>query len=368
MKREGGNSMSPTDDKRANQDRVGVLVMAHGTPSTPDGLEEFYTHIRHGRAPEPDQLRELRERYDAIGGISPLAERTSEQVDGLANLLHSDAPGKYLVRFGAKHVSPSIEDGARELCKAGVGRIIGLVLTPHSSSLGSNEYLSRAARAIEECLESDELSISSIFTPIEYWYDSVGFVDLMADLVLESLGSFPTVHHGIDRIPVIFSAHSLPVKSQSRSYEGTRSDHGSDDGFGDGPSDGPDNGPDQKEPIDDYQGQLGDSASLIAEAGEIDDWCIAWQSAGRTQDLWLEPSLDEVMTELSNDQNVKGVVVCPVGFVADHLEVLYDLDIEAKALADRLNLEFVRTPSLNSEPRFLRALADVVHDAERSPC
>ena len=126
---------------------VGVLVMAHGTPSTLEGIEPFYTAIRHGRPPTPELLDALVGRYQAIGGTSPLTERTRAQVDGVAAALEAGAPGRFVVRSGAKYVSPTIEEGIDELAGAGVGRAIGIVLTPHQSSLGSGEYVRRAAEA-----------------------------------------------------------------------------------------------------------------------------------------------------------------------------------------------------------------------------
>ena len=126
---------------------VGVLVMAHGTPRTPEGIGEFYTRIRRGRPPTPELLAELRGRYEAIGGTSPLTARTAAQVDGLAAALEAADPGRFIVRLGTKYVHPTIEDGMADLAAAGVDRVVGIVLTPHRSTIGSGEYFRRAGAA-----------------------------------------------------------------------------------------------------------------------------------------------------------------------------------------------------------------------------
>jgi protoporphyrin/coproporphyrin ferrochelatase len=292
---------------------VGVLVMAHGTPSHPDEIESFYTRIRRGRPPTPEQLTDLQRRYDAIGGLSPLTERTAAQVDGLRQSLNSRAPGQFVVAFGAKHTHPFIEDGAAELEKQGVSRVIGLVLTPHGSSMGSREYLDRASAALEGRIP---------FTDIPHWFAHPDFVRLLAERVTEAQASL-----GGDG-PVIFTAHSLPERVRAMG--------------------------------DDYPEQLEESARLVAEAAGIGDWRVAWQSAGRTPEPWLGPDVRDVVRELGTTPHIDGCVICPIGFVADHLEVLYDLDIELAAVVTAVGLRMIRSASLNSDPRFTALLADVV--------
>ncbi|MHB1712952.1 MAG: ferrochelatase, partial [Acidimicrobiales bacterium] len=164
--------------------RTGVLVMAHGTPAARDEIEPFYTSIRQGRPPAPALLAELVSRYDAIGGVSPLAERTRAQVEGLAAALETLAPGEYAVRFGAKHTSPSIEEGMTALRAQHVSRVIGVVLTPHQSSLGSDQYLSRAHKAAQRVLGAPGAPPSMPplpFIGIRSWHRAPGFADLLAD-------------------------------------------------------------------------------------------------------------------------------------------------------------------------------------------
>jgi ferrochelatase len=294
---------------------VGVLVMAHGTPATPDEIEPFYTRIRRGRPPTPEQLADLQRRYQAIGGTSPLAARTAGQVAGLARRLEVDAPARYLVRYGAKHTEPTIEAAAAELAAAGVDGVVGLVLAPHRSSLGSEEYLARAAATFAE--------LKTPFTPVHQWYDEPGFADLLAGRVRSALAELGAV-----RPAVIFTAHSLPVRAA-----GT------------------------------YPEQLEASGAAIAgPVGLGDDWRVAWQSAGRTPEPWLGPDVLQVLRGLRAEGR-DAALVCPVGFVADHLEVLYDLDVEARLVAEESGLAFARTASLNDDPGLLAVLTRVVRRA-----
>ena len=296
--------------------RVGVLVMAHGTPGRPEDLEAFYTRIRRGRPPSAEQLDDLRRRYDAIGGLSPLAARTDAQVAGLASRLAAARPGRYEVRFGAKHTRPSIEDGAAAL--VGVDRVVGLVLTPHRSSMGSGEYLARAAEAVAPVP----------FVPIPHWYRAPGFAELMAERVTRARAGL-----GPDgpRAVVVFTAHSLPERVRTAG--------------------------------DPYPAEVAESAELIARAAGLAGWEVAWQSAGRTPEPWIGPDLLEVVRQLAAG-GVGAVVVCPVGFVADHLEVLYDVDVEARAVAESAGIRLARTDSLNDDPAFLDVLARVVVAAD----
>jgi protoporphyrin/coproporphyrin ferrochelatase len=303
---------------------VGVLVMAHGTPAEPSELEPFYTRIRRGRPPEPAQLAELESRYAAIGGVSPLAERTRAQVDALRAELDRRSPGRYVVVFGAKHTEPLIEDAVARLLAAvpdGLEAVVGLVLTPHSSSMGSGEYLARAAEAFERGTRGVP------FAPVGAWYGDPGLVELLADRIRAAGGTNT-------RTRVIFTAHSLPERIVA-------------------------NG-------DTYAVQLAESALLVARAAALDEWWVAWQSAGRTPEPWLGPDVRDEVRRLPATGEVDTVVVCPIGFVADHLEVLYDLDVELAAVAAERGISYARPESLNDDPAFVAVLAGLVQavDAE----
>jgi ferrochelatase len=306
---------------------TGVLVMAHGTPSTPAGIGPFYTAIRHGRPPTPELLGELVGRYEAIGGTSPLAERTRAQVEGLARALEAVGSGEFVVRHGAKYASPTIEDGVAALAASGVTRAVGIVLTPHQSALGSGEYFRRANEAAALAPSLLEL------IPVPSWHRANGFAQVLADRTAATLASLPP-GKGISTA-VFFTAHSVPERVVT------------DD--------------------DPYANQVHESASDIAALLALDEvpglsWGVAWQSAGRTTESWIGPDL---LLEIQRVAalGATSVVVCPVGFVSDHLEILYDLDIEAAQVARTAGVAFARTASLNDDPRFLGILADVVREA-----
>jgi ferrochelatase len=298
---------------------TGVLLMAHGTPATTTEIAPFYTRIRRGRPPAPEQLAELEARYAAIGGVSPLTLRTAAQVDGVRAELQARAPGRYIVSFGAKHTDPLIEESATQLAAAELERVVGLVLAPHSSSLGSQEYFDRAAVALGD----------TPFVPVGPWFAHPSLVTLLAARVQDAR----RVVTG--RTRVIFTAHSLPQRI--------------------------------RETGDTYPEQLAESARLVATAAGLEEWLVAWQSAGRTPEPWLGPDVRDVVRELAADRLVDAVVVCPIGFVSDHLEVLYDLDVEVAAIAEASDLGYARTASLNDDPVFIAALSDLIIEHDGAP-
>jgi ferrochelatase len=291
---------------------TGVLIMAHGTPASPAEIAAFYTRIRRGRPPDAAQLAELEGRYRAIGGVSPLAERTRAQVAAVRAGLERRAPGRYAVAFGAKHTEPLIEQAAAELAAAGHAGVVGLVLTPHASSMGSQEYIDRAAEALG----------TTPFVAVGAWYMHPALVELLASRVTAALSTVK------GRARVIFTAHSLPERIRASG--------------------------------DTYPEQLAESAELVARCAGLADWEVAWQSAGRTPEPWLGPDVRDVVRRLGDDDGTGAVVVCPIGFVTDHLEVLYDLDVEVAHVATEAGLEYARTASLNDDPAFIEVLADLI--------
>jgi ferrochelatase len=214
-----------------------------------------------------------------------------------------------------------------ELATIGVHQVVGIVLTPHQSSLGSGEYLRRADQAAAAATPPLD------WTAVDSWHRTDGFARLLADRTQETLAAVPDGPRA--RTAVFFTAHSLPLRVVA---EG-----------------------------DPYPDQVAESAADIAALLDLDAepglrWGVAWQSAGRTADPWIGPDLLEEIRRVAAD-GATAVVVCPVGFVSDHLEVLYDLDIEALQVATSVGVHFARTPSLDDDPRFLGVLADVVRGA-----
>ncbi|MGD0378589.1 MAG: ferrochelatase [Acidimicrobiales bacterium] len=306
---------------------VGVLVMAHGTPHSLDELPAFYTEIRRGSPPPPELLADLERRYRAIGGTSPLNARTTAQVEGIRRALDERAPGRFLVASGAKFASPRIADAVEELGRAGVDRLIGLVLTPHFSAASVGDYARRAQAAMTAWRDSDQGPLE--LEIIDSWYLAPGFVPIMAARVHDAVDLLPAAAR--PEASLIFTAHSIPARLV-------------EDG-------------------DPYAAQVLESATAIARQAGLARWCVAWQSAGRTADEWLGPDVRDVIAALPGT-GASAVVVCPVGFVSDHLEVLYDVDVEARAVAEGAGIPFARTASLNDDPEFCAVLAGVVLDVD----
>jgi protoporphyrin/coproporphyrin ferrochelatase len=276
--------------------------MAYGSPDGDAGIEPYFTHIRGGRAPSPEALEHLRERYRAIGG-SPLTDITRAQAEALGRRLQLP------VFLGMKHAPPFIADACRAAQSAGFRRLVGLPLAPHYAQMSVGAYRS----AIEKAWEGDLVFIPG-------FHDHPAFVDAVRGLIEEARADF-------DPDLVIFTAHSLPARIER---EGDR-----------------------------YRERLLESSRLVAEAASIRDWEFAFQSASSTGEPWFGPSLVERL----GDTSARRVLVCPIGFVADHLEVLYDIDVEAMAFAGERGIELRRTASFNARPEFIEALATIVADA-----
>jgi ferrochelatase len=301
---------------------VGVLVMSYGTPESLDQVEAYYTHIRRGKPPTQDQLDDLVNRYDAIvGGFFPLRRNTDNQVAALQETLDALYPDAEFICFqGLKHAEPFIEDGVRAMAADGIERAVGVVLAPHYSSMSVGSYMKRAQAAAEEA------GIQMSF--VESYHLHPLLIEAISDRVQRALSRFTEVD--AEEVRVLFTAHSLPERIlQMR---------------------------------DPYPEQLLETSRAIAEKTGIQQWQFAWQSAGQTGEPWLGPDVLEELSRLHNDEGVDYALVCPIGFVSDHLEVLYDIDIEAQALAKRLGMHLERTEMLNTEPLYMETLANVVNE------
>lgn len=284
---------------------LGVVVMAYGSPATPEEIEPYYTHIRRGRPPTDEQLADLRRRYDVLGGTSTLRARTDAQVRVLQDALGADVE----VRLGMKHASPFIEDAVASFGRE-VDRIVGVVLAPHYSAMSVGEYIERAQSAA-----------AVPFRALTSWATLPEYVTFLASAVRDALAGMPP------RTKVLFTAHSLPARIVDAG--------------------------------DPYPDEV--RATAAAVAGQVGlapwtQWSTGWQSAGRTPEPWLGPDVLQVVADLGRDGG-DGLVVCPCGFVSDHLEVAYDLDVEATAAAERAGIAFARTRVLNDDETVLRALA-----------
>lgn len=296
--------------------REAILVMSYGTPERLEDVEAYYTHIRRGSPPPDELLTELIERYEAVGGPTGLVRITRAQARALGDEL--DRRGlDTRVYVGFKHVPPFIADAVRVMAEDGVEAAVGLVLAPHYSLRSIAEYERYVEDAKPATMEIDL---------IRSWHDHPGLVQWLAARLEETLA-------GVEGDPVVvFTAHSVPAAVLEKD--------------------------------DPYPDQLRRTCELVAGRVGVDRWTFAYQSAGRTADPWLGPDVLEVVEDLA-ESGEKALVVQSIGFVADHLEVLYDLDIEVREAAEARGVSYARTPMPNADPDFVGVLADLVE--ERMP-
>ncbi|WP_036646089.1 ferrochelatase [Paenibacillus pini] len=305
------------------KNKVGVLVMSYGTPESLEGIEAYYTHIRRGHAPSPEQLKELSDRYEAIvGGVFPLRENTNRQVSGLQDTLNQDnrhPEVDFVCYQGLKHAAPFIEDGVEQMAKDGITEAVGIVLAPHYSTMSVGSYMKRAQE------KADELGVHIRF--VHNYHLHPKLIEALSRRVSAKLDLFEEAGSERDKVRVLFSAHSLPEKILELG--------------------------------DPYPEQLLETSRAVAEQTGVTSWQFAWQSAGRTSVPWLGPDILDTLRSLSKEE-VKDVLVAPIGFVSDHLEVLYDLDIEAQEVSKELDMRLMRIDSLNSDPLYMETLCDAV--------
>jgi ferrochelatase len=316
-----------------HQPPTGVLVMAYGTADGPDDIERYYTDIRGGRPPTPEHLQELKDRYAAIGNVFPLLDTTRAQADGIVERLHADGGGAFRPYLGMKHSPPFIPEAVSAMAADGITHAVGIVMAPHWSGMSVETYIERTRAAI------DEQGVDLAMTFVRSFHDHPAFISFLAERLRTTLGQLDDAARA--NPTVLFTAHSLPVRTVN---DGSLRCRYCD--------------------CDDscrYRDGLQRTADLVAAETDVADHRIAWQSVGRTADPWWGPGIDEVIPELAAAGR-SACVVCCAGFVADHLETLYDLDIEAAAEAREAGIAFARTPMPNADPAFLDVLATVVRE------
>ncbi len=302
---------------------TGILLMAYGTPEQPDQVEEYFTHIRGGRAPGADAVASLRRRYDRVGGSTPLLRITEEVRAALESELRNRAGRGYRVYAGMKHWHPFIADVMRTMREDGIHRLIAIALAPHYSRISVGGYRS----AVDAAQTQLGTPFDTAF--VNSWHLQPEFVDLVAEHVRTAHAVFDG---GATDIVTIFTAHSLPVRI--------------------------------REWDDPYERQLFQSSAAVAKRAGVVDWRLAWQSAGHTGEPWLEPDILDMLESL-RAEGVRRVLQVPIGFVSEHLEILYDIDIEAREHAAKLGMTFARTALPNATPAFVRTLVAVVDRVER---
>ncbi|GMN99567.1 ferrochelatase [Parageobacillus thermoglucosidasius] len=300
--------------------KMGLLVMAYGTPYKEEDIERYYTHIRHGRKPSPELLEDLKQRYKAIGGISPLAQITLDQAKQLEKRLNSVQDDmEFQMYLGLKHIEPFVEDAVRQMHEDDIEEAVGIVLAPHFSTFSIQSYNERAKA------EAEKLGGPVIYT-IDSWYDEPKFIDYWVEKVKEVFASMSEEER--DKAVLIVSAHSLPEKIIAAG--------------------------------DPYPQQLAETAKLIAEKAGVKHYAVGWQSAGNTPEPWLGPDVQDLTRQLHQEHGYTSFVYVPAGFVADHLEVLYDNDIECKQVTEEIGANYYRPEMPNTNAKFIDALATVV--------
>lgn len=301
----------------------GVLVMAFGSPCDAEEIEDFYTRIRRGTPPSPEELADLAARYETIGGTSPLAAVSQAQRAEIAHMLGHKIDRDLPVVLGQMYAPPFIEDALQQLADQDVTHMVAVVLSPHFCAASIGGYLARANEA--------RLRHGIEMTSIEHWHLLPPLLEFLTGAVAEARSSVPE-HH-----VVLFSAHSLPERLL----------------------------------VDDpYPDELARSAEALAKmsglvpsdsAGEGESsWELCWQSAGRSGGPWRGPDVADSIRSTVTDRGAQGIVVCPQGFSADNLEILYDIDIVARAVADELGVAFARTRMPNADRGVMSGIAGLI--------
>jgi protoporphyrin/coproporphyrin ferrochelatase len=294
-------------------ERIAVLLMAYGGPGSLDEVGPFLQDVRGGRPTSPHLVAEVRARYARIGGRSPIRELTEAQAAAAARLLGE----RFAVYVGMRHWHPYIAEAVARIAAAGHRRVVGIVLAPHYSALSIGVYEARLREAAQGRLD---------LTVVPRWGDEPAFLDAVARRVTRALDRFPAP----SAVRVLFTAHSLPERIRALG--------------------------------DPYPSELEASAAAVAARVGLAEWRLAYQSAGATPEPWLGPDAAAVLRELAS-QGHRAFLVVPIGFVCDHVEVLYDVDVAYRALAAELGARLERTESLNDDPLLATALAAIARRA-----
>jgi len=301
-----------------NEAPIGVLIMAYGGPNSLDELPGYLADIRSGRPTTPAVLEEISNNYSQIGGKSPLMAFTTAQMEAIEASLDD---GRFKFYLGMRHWAPWIEEVVGQMLDDGISRAVSMVLAPHFSGMSIAKYQKKIKAGLE--MYRGEIE----FANIDSYHDVPGLINPLAARVQEGLNRWPEAEQ--DDVHVVFSAHSLPVRIIKQG--------------------------------DPYDAQLRETAALVAaQAGLRDDqWSWSYQSAGRSPEPWLGPQLEDYVPELA-EKGIKNIVSIPVGFVSDHVEILFDIDIEAQEAAQEHGVRLERPPALNTDPVFMKQLADLI--------
>jgi ferrochelatase len=302
-----------------------VLLIAFGGPERPEDIRPFLANVTRGRPIPPARLEEVAHHYEQIGGRSPLNELTLRQAEGLRARLRATGPA-LPVYVGMRNWRPYLHETLAAMAVGGIRHAVGVILSPHRTEASWDRYQANVAEA--------RARVGPSAPEVRYapeWFDRPGFAEAMADRVGRALAGVPAVERGAT--PLVFTAHSVPEPMAAASP---------------------------------YAAQIAGSAGAVAARLGHGPWSVAYQSrSGRPQDPWLEPDVGEEIRRLAA-AGARHVVVAPIGFVCDHVEVLYDLDVEACAVAAGCGVGFHRAATVGDHPAFIEMLAGLVQEAART--
>jgi protoporphyrin/coproporphyrin ferrochelatase len=282
------------------------MLMAHGTPSSMDEMPEYLRLVRGGRPASPELVAEMRHNYEAIGGCSPLTALTRAQGDALSRALGPEIP----VAVGMRNWHPFIKDALADLAARGATRVIGIPLAPQFSSLSVTKYFDAASAA---------LPAGTTLVPVASFHAHPRLIDAFAERLRDAAPAADET--------VVFTAHSLPARVIDAG--------------------------------DPYADEVAATAKAVAAQAGVARYLLAYQSAGRTPEPWIGPEIGSLVTEEAT-RGARRFLIAPIGFVCDHTEILFDIDVQAKAAAEAAGASLRRTASLNNSPAFIAMLADLV--------
>jgi ferrochelatase len=295
---------------------IGLLVMAYGGPDKLEDVEPYLLDVRGYRPTSQEITHEVRERYREIGGRSPILEQTQAQADALESVLNKNGR-QFKAYIGMRHWHPFIKDVLAEMQAQGIEKAVGLVMAPHYSRMSIGAYYQRL----------EEANSSIAISRIENWHLDAGYINALAGRVYDALQRFPEEVRA--EVPVIFTAHSLPEKIL--------------------------------EWDDPYPTQLRETVAIVMEKLGSQPHEFAYQSAAISTIPWLGPDAGEVIERLVTEGK-KHILLCPIGFVCEHVEILYDIDIGYQKLAKSLNIQLERIEMLNAAPEMIDGLAGLIRE------
>ena len=305
--------MQMENSKPINHSRWAVLLLAHGAPDRLGDIPQFLLNVRAGRGLPEKVVQEIIQRYAGIGGSSPLLRITKQQAEELQRVLGLP------VYVGMRNWKPYIEEAVRKLAEDGAGRVVAICLAPQNSRTSIQLYRDHLSKAVDKIAPGLEVEF------VESWHDNADLIAAFREKVSSALAEAEA--EAGQPVPVVFTAHSVPTRTIT---EG-----------------------------DPYEKQVRETAQLLAQSMGLKEYSLAFQSQGMTSEPWVGPTVESLIDEFA-EQGCRRIVLAPVGFVADHVEVLYDIDIAFREYGQKKGVHVVRPESLNASPLFIRCLASII--------